>query len=142
MLDNLFDVPPVGGINLYPSVGAALLPYKCPGVVEHLLLAVGEKDLMFDNLSDVPPVGGTNLYPSSGAVLFPYRRPEVAEHLFLAVGDKDMTFDNLADVPSVAGTVPSVAGTNLVLVLVLIPSVAGTNLKPLIGTVLLPCYHP
>ena len=141
MLDNLFDVPPVGGINLYPSVGAALLPYKCPGVVEHLLLAVGEKDLMFDNLFDVPLVGGTNLsypvlsypvlsYPVlSYPVLFPYRRPAMAEHLF-AVGN------SLADVPSVAGTVPAVAGTNLVLVLV--PAVAGINLKPLFGTVQFP----
>ena len=164
MLDNLFDVPPVGGINLYPSVGAALLPYKCPGVVEHLLLAVGEKDLMFDNLSDVPLVGETNLYPLSGAVLFPYRRPEVAEHLFLAVGN------NLIDVPSVAGTnlvlfvlfvlvLVLVLFVLFVLVLVLVLFVlfvlvlfvaeatlvlfvAEATLKPLFGTVLLPYYHP
>ena len=142
-LDNLFDVPPVGGINLYQFVEAVLLPYKYPEVVEHLLLAVGEQ---FDNLFDVPLVGGTNLsypvlyypvlsypvlyYPVlSYPVLFPYRRPEMAEHLF-AVGN------SLADVPSVAGTVPSVAGTNLVLVLV--PAVAGINLKPLFGTVQFP----
>ena len=68
--DNLFDVPLVGGTNLYPSSGAVLFPYRRPEVAEHLFLAVGDKDMTFDNLTDVPSVDGTNLKPLIGTVDF------------------------------------------------------------------------